>query len=570
MAQRIAAMPWLQAYDAEVPVDLPVPRTLLHDLLNNAANDYPDRAALVYFAEHISFRELDRLSNRVARALRALGIAKGERVAIVLPNVPQCVIGFFGVLKAGAVVVLASPLTTEEAIASHLKDSGARVLLTLTSYEDLVGRVVPGSAVQHVIFTDVREYLPIFERVAFASRIEALVRQPATPPTPTTTVTEKSTTYTRHSLQQMLRSQASGPVDSGTTPDDLALLQYTSGTVDPPRGVMLTHRNLVANVAQVRHWIPEARRGRETLLCVLPLAHSYGITSGLNLCVALGGSLALLPTTRTQAVVEAIKQYHPSIFPGVPALYLAIANYPKIRSYGVSSIKYCVSGSAPLPVEVQEAFEKLTRGRLVEGYGLTEASPVTHSNPLEGERHVGSIGVPLPGTYACVVDVLTGDRVPTGEVGELLIAGPQVMRGYWGQPEDTAQTFNNGWLRTGDLARMDDDGYFTIVDRKKDVILSGPYNVYPREVEEVLYEHPKVLEAAVVGQPDMTDGSGSSSRLIKAVVVLRRGEKATPDELMAYLRERMDRYKLPRVIEFRDELPKNFVGKVLRRLLVRS
>ena len=407
---RIAEMPWLQAYDAEVPVDLPVPRMLLHDLLNNAANDYPDRAALVYFAERISFRELDRLSNRFARALRAIGIAKGERVALVLPNVPQCVIGFFGALKAGAVVVLASPLTTEEAIASHLKDSGARALLTLTSYEDLVARVVPGSAVQHVIFTDVREYLPVFERVALASRIEALVRQPARslrPGPDSTSVRQRRRTYRRHALQPLLRSQPSTPVDSGTTPDDLALLQYTSGTVDPPRGVMLTHRNLVANVAQVRHWIPEARRGRETLLCVLPLAHWYGITSGLNLCVALGGSLVLLPTTRIQAVVEAIKQYHPSIFPGVPALYLAIANYPKIRSYGVSSIKYCVSGSAPLPVEVQEAFEKLTRGRLVEGYGLTEASPVTHSNPLEGERHVGSIGVPLPGTNARIVDVQT-------------------------------------------------------------------------------------------------------------------------------------------------------------------
>ncbi len=576
LAMRIVEMPWLQAYDAEVPIDLPVPRILLHDLLSNAANDYPDRAALVYFAQHISFRELDHLSNRFARALRAMGIAKGERVALVLPNVPQCVIGFFGALKAGAVVVLASPLTTEESIASHLRDSGARALLTLTSYADLVARVVPGSAVQHVIFSDVREYLPLFERVALASRIEELVRYRAATAAPTaaeqasTPASGTATTYQRHALQHLLRSHASAAVDSGTTPDDLALLQYTSGTVDPPRGVMLTHRNLVTNVAQVRHWIPEARRGRETLLCVLPLAHSYGLTSGLNLCMALGGSLVLLPTTRTQQVVEAIRQYHPSIFPGVPALYLAIANYPRIRSYGVSSIKYCVSGSAPLPVEVQEAFEKVTRGRLVEGYGLTEASPVTHSNPLEGERHVGSIGVPLPGTSARIVDPQSGDPMPRGEVGELVIAGPQVMRGYWGLPEATAQTFLGGWLRTGDLARMDEDGFFTIVDRKKDVILSGPYNVYPREVEEVLYEHPKVLEAAVVGQPDITDGAGSSSRLIKAVVVLRRGEKATPDELLAYLRERMDSYKLPQVIEFRDELPKNFVGKVLRRLLVRS
>jgi long-chain acyl-CoA synthetase len=590
LATRIAETPWLQHYDVEVPLDLPVPSTLLHDLLNNAANDYPDRAALVYFAQHIGYRELDRLSNRFAHALRKLGVAKDDRVAIVLPNVPQCVIGFFGTLKAGAVVVLASPLSTEDEIAAHLRDSGARVLLTLSSYADLVARVCPGSAVEHVISSDVREYLPLFERVALASRVEAMVKQRGADAIAVDQPrAAQATPYKRHALQQILRSQPSTLIDSGSAPDDLALLQYTSGTVDPPKGVMLTHRNLVTNVAQVRHWIPAARRGRETLLCVLPLAHSYGVTSGLDLCTALAGSLVLLPTTRTRQVVEAIKQHRPSLFPAVPALYLAIANYPKTRSYGISSVKYCISGSAPLPVEVQEAFEKLTRGRLVEGYGLTEASPVTHCNPLNGERRVGSIGVPLPGTFARIVDWHNGAPLPAGEVGELLVAGPQVMRGYWNLPDDTAAVLQDGWLRTGDLARMDEDGYFTIVDRKKDVILAGPYNVYPRDVEEVLYEHPKVLEAAVVGEPAgskppmagspiggldpatggfTTDGAGSQSRLIKAVVVLRRGEKATPDELLAYLRERVDSYKVPRAIEFRSELPKNFVGKVLRRLLV--
>jgi long-chain acyl-CoA synthetase len=262
--------------------------------------------------------------------------------------------------------------------------------------------------------------------------------------------------------------------------------------------------------------------------------------------------------------MHAIKEQQPSIFPGIPAFYLAIANYPKVRSYGVSAIRICVSGSAPLPVEAQEAFEKLTRGHLVEGYGLTEASPVTHSNPLKGERRVGSIGLPLPGTQARIVDVQTGVPLPVGEVGELLIQGPQVMQGYWNMPEETAQVLSDGWLHTGDLARMDEDGFFTIVDRKKDLILSGTYNVYPRDVEEVLYEHPKVLEAAVV-----STGS-KSTPYIKAVVVLKRGEQASADELLALCRERLDAYKVPEQIEFRSELPKNIVGKVLRRLLVEA
>jgi len=319
----------------------------------------------------------------------------------------------------------------------------------------------------------------------------------------------------------------------------------------------------------------------------------------MNMAIAIAASLVLLPTARTDQILAAIKERRPTIFPGIPAFYLAIANYPNVRRYGVSAIRICVSGSAPLPVEVQEAFEKLTHGRLVEGYGLSEASPVTHSNPLKGERRVGSIGIPLPNTQARIVRVTasdneTGEPLPPGEVGELLIRGPQVMQGYWQMPEETAQTLRDGWLHTGDLAIMDEDGFFTIVDRKKDLILSGPYNVYPRDVEEVLYEHPKVLEAAVVSalphnQPkrrstvilseekdlrsegqDAEENAIPASPFIKAVVVLKRGEQATADELLALCRERLDAYKVPQQIEFRTELPKNIVGKVLRRLLIEA
>jgi long-chain acyl-CoA synthetase len=344
-----------------------------------------------------------------------------------------------------------------------------------------------------------------------------------------------------------------------------------------PKGVMLAHSNLVVNVIQQRHWIADARRGHEVVLCVLPLSHSYGMTSCMNLSMAMAGSLVLMPTRRTDQILEAIKEYHPSLFPGIPSFYLALTNYPRVRSYGIASIRVCISGSAPLPVEVQEAFEKLTKGHLVEGYGLTEASPSTHSNPLKGERRVGSIGIPLPATNARIVDLKTGEPLAPGEVGELIIRGPQVMQGYWQMPEETAQVLVDGWLHTGDLARMDEDGFFTIVDRKKDLILAGAYNVYPRDVEEVLYEHPKVLEAAVVstyvqGQTNGANGEKNQavSPFIKAVVVLKRGEKATADELLALCRERLDAYKVPSQIEFRTALPKNIVGKVLRRLLIEA
>lgn len=574
MARR-AGMSWSQHYDSDVPDQVPVPKQLLYEMLSNAARDFPNRPAILFFGQQIGYRELDLLSNRFAHALSSRGIQAGDRVAILLPNIPQCVIAFYGTLKAGAVVVLGSPLSREEEIAHQLRDSGARVLLTLTSYSQMVERLCTTIAIQEVIYTDAREYLPLRQRVLLASLIEGAAAHRV--------VENAGGEATRHtsvqssSFQQLLRSQPATPLESGRRADDIALLQYTSGTTDTARGVMLSHANLMVNVAQVRHWIPDAQRGREVVLCVLPLSHSYGVTDCMNLGMALAASLVLLPTTRIDEILKAIQRYHPSIFPGVPAFYLAIANYPKVRSYGVSAIRICISGSAPLPVEVQEAFEKLTRGRLVEGYGLTEASPVTHGNPLKGERRVGSIGIPFPGTDARIVDLETGEPLPPGEVGELLICGPQVMQGYWNLPEETAQVLRDGWLHTGDLARMDEDGFFTIVDRKKDLILFGSYNVYPRDIEEVLYEHPKILEVAVVGTPAPagTDGSpeestSHSSAWIKAVVVLKRGEKATPDELLALCRERLDAYKVPRQIEFRAELPKNLVGKVLRRLLIET
>ncbi len=568
-ANRLVAMPWLQHYDDHVPERLPLPEQPLHDLLSNAAIEYPHRAALIFFNQKIGYRELDSLSNRFAHALHNLDVKIGDRVAIILPNVPQCVIGFYGILKAGGVAVLGSPLSNETEIHHQLQDSKSTILLTLSSYHALVKQVCRDTHIQHVIYSDVREYLPMQKRVLLASLIEGItthaLRDESTVQESTTLVqTTGHSLWKVHNFQHLLRRQPTTPLATGVTSEQLALIQYTSGTTDTPKGVMLSHRNMVINVAQVRHWVPNAQRGREVVLGVLPLSHSYGLTNTMNLSIALAGSLVMMPTDRIGQIMTAIKTHHPSIFPGVPAMYLAIANYPRVRSYGVASIRNCTSGSASLPVEVQEAFEKLTKGHLVEGYGLTEASPVTHSNPFQGERRIGSIGIPMSSTNARVVDVQTGVPVSVGKIGELLIQGPQVMQGYWNMPDETAQVLRGGWLHTGDLVRMDEDGFFTIVDRKKDLILSGAYNVYPRDIEEVLYEHPKVLEAAVVSA-----GSATSS-YIKAVVVLKRGEQATPDELLALCRERLDGYKVPRQIEFRTELPKNLVGKVLRRLLIEA
>ncbi len=568
VAARLADMPWLQYYDDGVPEHIPLSQQLLHDLLSNSARSHPHQPALIFFGQKIGYRELDLISNRFAHTLHALGIGQGERVAIVLPNIPQCVIAFYGTLKAGNVVVLGSPLSSHEELRYQLRDSGASVLLTLTSYRAQIEQICSETQVRHVIYTDVREYLPLRQRLLLASFIDDSIphsqQGEETQAFARTGTQAQRASWREHAFQRLLHRQRSTPFESGVTAEQLALLQYTSGTTDTPKGVMLSHRNLVTNVIQVRHWIADAKRGHEVVLCVLPLSHAYGITDAMNIATALASTLVLLPTLRTEQVMNAIKRYRPSMLPGVPSLYLAIANYPRVRNYGVSAVRICISGSAPLPIEVQEAFEKLTKGHLVEGYGLTEASPVTHSNPLKGERRIGSIGLPLPGTQARIVDPQTDEPLPIGEVGELVVRGPQIMQGYWNMTDESTQTLRNGWLHTGDLARMDEDGFFTIVDRKKDLILAGPYNVYPREVEEVLYEHPKVLEAAVVSTGE------DSPAYIKAFVVLKRGEQATADELLALCRERLDAYEVPAQIEFRSELPKNIVGKVLRRLLVES
>jgi long-chain acyl-CoA synthetase len=482
-------------------------------------------------------------------------VARGDRVLILLPNLPQSVIAYYGALKAGAVVVFTTPLSEPEELTRQVLDSGARVLVTLTRLADTARAVKAKTKLEHIIFTSVKDYLPEPRRTLFSlTREEKEGHRLALP-------LESGL----HLLAAELYKYGPHAPELEVQPNDLAVIQYTSGTTAQPRGVMLSHRNLVANSLQTRHWLPELNEGGEVFLSVLPFSHSYGMTVAMNVPVSIAATMVVLPSFVTEDVLRAIHRYHPTIFPGVPTMYTAINNFAGVRRFGIQSIKACISGAAPLPVEVQESFEKLTHGRLVEGYGLTEATTVTHANPLTGLRKVGSIGIPLPSTEARIVDLANGRKLGTGKVGELAVRGPQVMLGYWNSTAPPQEfVTRDGWLLTGDLARVDEDGYFTVVARKREMILAGDYQVYPRDVEEVLYENPNVKEVAVVGvQPPRWP-----FQRVKAYVVLREGAHASEEELMEMCRRRLAEYAVPWKIEFRQELPKNFIGKVLRRVLV--
>jgi long-chain acyl-CoA synthetase len=475
----------------------------------------------------------------------------------VLPNLPQALIAYYGVLKLGGVAVFVNPLFSRDELVTRIRDAGARVLIALSSYRGEVEAIADAAGLTQVILTHFKAYMPAKRRLLYS----LLEEQAAEMRSGHLERAGKGATI--HAFDSLLARGSRFAPASGPDVGDLAVIAYTSGTTGGvPAGVMLSHANLAANALQLRHWAPEMRAGMERVLAVIPFSHSYGITACVNIGALIGATLILLPRFDVEETLKTIAREKPSIFPGVPLMFQSLAHFPDVRNYGVASIRLCISSGSPLPVEVQEEFEKLTRGRVVEAYGLTEASPATHANPFSGRRRPGAIGLPLPDTEAKILDSDSGEPLPPETAGELVLRGPQVMQGYWNRADDTAKALRDGWLYTGDICKMDEDGYFYVIDRKKDIIFTAGYPVYPRDIEEVLYEHPGVLEAAVVGVPDWDEALS-----IRAFVVRRDHAKVSPGELMAHAKKRLPPHALPATLELVDVLPRNALGKVLRRQL---
>jgi long-chain acyl-CoA synthetase len=558
--------PWLTHYDKGVPQTIDYPKVPLFHLLEESARKYPDKACTIFKGATISFKEMEAITNRVAAALVAMGVKKGDRVGIFMPNTPQFVMAYFGILKAGGVVVSTNPLYTPTEIEHQVNDAGIEIMFVMSNFYKTMKAAQPKTRLKTLIVTNLKETLPPVLRVLF------------------TLAKEKKGGFRIEGglkegdiwLQDLLKKQTNSQRPAvEVSPDDTCLFQYSGGTTGISKGAVALHRNVVANTLQIKSWMSTLREGQEIVLMAIPLFHVYGMVAGMNFALASGASMVMVPNPRDLLdVLSSIDKYKPTIFPGVPTLYNAINNHPAVKAgkYDLKSVKACISGSAPLMRETKEKFEALTGGVVFEGFGLSEAPTATHCNPLAGINKTGSIGMPMPDVECKIINLDDGVTVlEMGEVGELIIRGPQVMKGYHNMPTETVNTLRDledggaPWLFTGDIARMDEDGYFYIVDRKKELIKPGGYQVWPREVEEAIIAHPKVLEVGVAGIPDPYRGE-----TVKAWVVVKPGETLTEEEIKTFSKERLAAYKVPTHIEFRSELPKTTVGKILRRELVRQ
>jgi len=536
-----AAKPWLKNYDFWAPAEINPPNQPLYQILQIASGAYRDKPAVAFMGAFIDFGDVKKLVDLLATALQNLGIVKGDRVGVMLPNCPQYLISFFAVVRLGAIVVNVNPIYTPREIEMVAKDSGMRAIIALDLLATNIFGVRANTAIEHVILTSLLDYSSTPDNA---------------PPAPEGALSFKS-------LIDGV-AEVDLPRVEIDPAEDVAVLQYTGGTTGVPKGAMLTHQNLYTNTLQSWAWGgPLTRQGDERYLMVIPYFHIYGQTVGLLLGAWNGAMQIPIPKFDPNLLIEAIKRHKPTFFPGAPTLYISMLNHPEIKTCGLEHVRRFNSGSAPLPLEVIERFEKMSGAMLYEGYGLTEASPTTHSTPTLAKRKIGSVGLPFPSTECKIVDLETGERVvPVGEVGELCVRGPQVMKGYWNRPEETAIALRDGWLYTGDVARMDEDGFFYIVQRKKDMIIVSGFNVYPNEVEDVLFTHPAVLEAAVIGVPDPYRGEA-----VKAFITLRPGATAAADDVIEFCRANLAKYKIPTLVEFMTSLPKSAVGKVLRREL---
>jgi long-chain acyl-CoA synthetase len=543
---------WKRHYTDDAPGSLQYPRMVIDEMLRNASHNYPKNPALIFGGNRISYQELDNLVDKFTSALFKLGIRKGDRVALLLPNCPQMVIAFYSIFRLGAIAVPTNPMYQEREIAYQIDNSGAETLIALDLLYPKVSALKDQIKLKHIVITSIKDYLPPLKKMLyplFQVRGDQKIKGG-----------EGKGIY---EFKDLIKGSTADPPPINILPEDTAILQYTGGTTGVSKGAELTHSNIVSNTVQAYGWYYIIKKGEEVILTILPMFHTYGIAVCMNLSIATGSCAVLIPRFVPKDVLKAIQDYRVTFFPGIPGIYAALNYYKSISKWDISSVNYCVSGSAPLPITVMEEFEKLTGGVILEGYGLTEASPITHSNPVHRERKAGSIGLPLADTDCKIVDIEDGKKeVPLGETGELCIKGPQVMKGYWNMPSETALTLKDGWLHTGDIARMDEDGYFYIIDRKKDMIISEGFNIYPNEIDELILTHPKVLDAAAVGVPDRLRGEK-----VILYVVLKEGESALGEEIIGFCKKRLAKYKVPKKVEFRKELPKTPVGKVLRRVL---
>ncbi len=544
--------PWVAHYDAGVPAEIEIPDIPLDDLVRQAAVRWPAAVAITFYGRNLTFAALDRQVDRAAHVFRSLGVRPRDVVSLHLPTSPAFVIAFYGLLRAGAMGLPMNPLYVQREITELMRLGRPAVSVSLDLVVPRVAAARADAGLDgRVASVGIAEQLPPLKGLLYPLKARREGRWHPVADTPATP----------HFMRLVSRAAAE-PFPSAAGPRDVALLQPTGGTTGVPKAAMLTHRNLVANALQVAAWFPGATPG-QAVLGALPYFHIYGMTVAMNMAIALGQRQVLLPRPDTLEMLETISRERPRMFPGVPAMYQAISVHPRAATLDLTSIDGCISGASPLPLEVQRRFEEVTHGRVVEGYGLSEASPVTHSNPLYGDRRPGTVGVPFPSTDARVVSMLDGHELGPGEEGELLVRGPQVMLGYYENPEETALVLDaDGWLHTGDIATRDEDGYFRIVDRKKDVIIVGGMNVWPREVEEVLLEHPLIRDAAVVGAPHPRLGE-----VPRAFVVPAPGAKLTVEMVVEHCSANLASHKVPRQVQFVDTLPRTGVGKLLRREL---
>ncbi len=542
---------WHKSYPTEVPREIDFEKITMPEVLARNAKRFPDNVALVYMGKRISYKELDSLVNRFARALKDLGVGKGDKVAMLLPNIPQIVISNYATYRIGAVTAMNNPLYTERELSYQLDDSDAKVLVTLDLLLPRALAIKDQTKIESIITCHINDYLPFPVKQLFPFVKKDMYRKVEVGPG----VFE---------FMDLVRRYPNTPVENEAEWDDVGALLYTGGTTGVSKGAMLTHANLSCNTQQLRTWFYTFKDGEESMLAVFPFFHAAGYTGPQNTTLLMAGADILVPRPEPDIIVDMLRKYRPSIVPGVPTIYVGLLNNEKFRNMDLSFIKMFIAGAAPLSLDTINQLKELTGGSgIVNVYGLTEITPMGTATPVGGKEKPGTVGVPLPSTDLRIVDVETGTKdMPLGEPGEILFKGPQVMKGYYKKPEETAKAVRDGWVYTGDIGFMDEDGYITIVDRKKDMIVAAGYNIFPQEVDEVLFQHPKVLEACTIGVPDEYRGE-----TVKSYIVLKPGESLDKEEVISYCKEKLAAYKVPKIIEFIDELPKSAVGKILRREL---